>query len=116
MLVLGLATIELRIPWLHVGEIKAGPSFILFINLAFDSISAFTFVFPDAWKSYGLGISDFPVLSFSLCSQWEWVKVDSVGRAEFLLTFNTAKFPEPRIVVKSLPNVTEFRKEQRCRN
>lgn len=73
MLVLVLATVELSIPWLHVGEIKSGPSLILFINLAFDSISTFTFVFPDAWKLCGLGISDFPVLSFSLCRQWERV-------------------------------------------
>ena len=73
VLVLVLATVELSIPWLHVGEIKSGPSLILFINLAFDSISTFTFVFPDAWKLCGLGISDFPVLSFSLCRQWERV-------------------------------------------
>ena len=110
VLVLWLATVELRIPWLHVGEIKAGPSLILFIYLAFDNISTFTFVFPDAWKLYGLGISDFPVLSFSLCRQWEWVQADSVGWAGFLLTLNTAKFPEPRTILYRLPNVIEFRK------
>lgn len=116
MLVLWLATVELRIPWLHVGEIKAGPSLILFIYLAFDNISTFTFVFPMLGNCMAWG---FPIslcyLFFHSAGSGNGVSDRQCRVGWVPLTLNTAKFPEPRTILNRLPNVTEFRKRAEVR-